>query len=379
MYYNNTFIFLFLIIVGCQSNIQDSKLNKLSVDLTEEKLAIHFAQFINSDVDIIPLDNYDESKNPIFFKEIHKFRYFKDEIYVLDFIYGKKVLVFNKKGEFQRSIGHVGDGPGGFKQAMDFDIINDEVRVLDVGRILNFDSNGSYLSMDKINDFVANRFIKFNKGYAFITGGRNDNNLILTNNDFKSQNSFFPYHTRALNVMLINPMSYSKEGDVIYRRQLNDTLFKINDFRRPDPYLYIDFKQKKSNINELLNSSNPESAISNAASQYCNIFDFYETQDYKYLAFFVDGEAWAYIYSNKSNKSILYKRSNLIDEITFDPRAFPVGVIGDKFVFQANPQNVLTGIESYQGTSSHFQKLKELEGNLEKEGNPVLFLVEFDF
>lgn len=379
MYYNNTFIFLFLIIVGCQSNIQDSKLNKLSVDLTEEKLAIHFAQFINSDVDIIPIDNYDESKNPIFFKEIDKFRYFKDEIYVLDFIYGKKVLVFNKKGEFQRSIGHVGDGPGGFKQAMDFDIINDEVRVLDVGRILNFDSNGSYLSMDKINDFVANRFIKFNKGYAFITGGRNDNNLILTNNDFKSQNSFFPYHTRALNVMLINPMSYSNEGDVIYRRQLNDTLFKINDFRRPDPYLYIDFKQKKSNINELLNSSNPESAISNAASQYCNIFDFYETKDYKYLAFFVDGEAWAYIYSNKSNKSILYKRSNLIDEITFDPRAFPVGVIGDKFVFQANPQNVLAGIESYQGTSSHFQKLKELEGNLEKEGNPVLFLVEFDF
>jgi len=97
------------------------------------------------------------------------------------------------------------------------------------------------------------------------------------------------------------------------------------------------------------------------------------------LAFFVGGEAWVYIYSNKSNKSVIYKRSNLIDEVTFDPRAFLAGVIGDKFVFKANPQNVLAGIESYQGTSPHFEKLKGLSGDLDKEGNPILFMVEFDF
>lgn len=63
----------------------------------------------------------------------------------------------------------------------------------------------------------------------------------------------------------------------------------------------------------------------------------------------------------------------------FDPKAFPVGVIGNKFVFKANPQNVLAGIESYRGTSNHFEKLKKLGANMEKEGNPVLFLVEFNF
>ena len=174
-------------------------------------------------------------------------------------------------------------------------------------------------------------------------------------------------------------MYYSPEGEAIYRRELIDTLFKISDFKRPVPYLYVDFQQKKSNINELLNSPNPGEAIANAASQYCNIFDFHETKDYKYLAFFVEGEAWVYIYSNKSNKSVIYKRSNLIDEITFDPRAFLAGVIENKFVFKANPQNVLAGIESYQGSSPHFEKLKESSEDLDKEGNPVLFLVEFDF
>ncbi|RAI90047.1 6-bladed beta-propeller [Algoriphagus yeomjeoni] len=379
MYNKNAFFLLILVVLGCQSSNQDLDLNSLSVDLTQEKTEVNFSQLVKTDVDIIPLDNYDESETPIFFRDIHKFRYYKNEFYILDFIYGRRVFVFDKNGKFQRFIGHNSEGPGGFKQAMDFDIVNGQVKVLDYGRFLNFEPNGDYLSMDKIDDFVGEKFIKYNEGYAFIGAGRDADNLVLSTNEFQKENSFFPYHTRALNVSLINPMYYSPEGEAIYRRQLNDTLFKITDFQRPVPYLYIDFQQKKSNINELLNSPDPEQAIANARSQYCNIFDFHETKDYKYLAFFVEGEAWVYIYSNKSNKSVIYKRSNLIDEITFDPRAVPVGVIGDKFVFRANPQNVLAGIESYQSTTPHFEKLKDLSDNLDQEGNPVLFLVEFDF
>lgn len=262
---------------------------------------------------------------------------------------------------------------------MDFDIINDTVKVLDVGRILNFEPNGNCISLNKMEGFMANKFIKFEKGYAFIGGGRDTDNLILANNEIRQESSFFPYHTRALNVLLINPMYYSPEGDAIYRRQLNDTLFQINDFERPSPYLYIDFKQKKSNINELLNSPNPEAAIINAGTQYCEIHDFYETKEYQYLVFSVEGEAWVYLQSKKSEKSFLYKRNNLTNDIMLDPYAFPVGVIGNKFVFKANPQNVLAGIESYQGTNNHFEKLKKLGANMEKEGNPVLFLVEFNF
>lgn len=376
---NNSFFLLLFLSFGCNSINQDSGLNSLSVDLTQEKTEIHFSQLVKSDVDIIPLDNFDKSGAPIFFREINKFRFYEDEFYILDFIYGRRVFVFDKTGKFQRFIGFVGEGPGGYKQAMDFDILNNQIKVLDYGRFLNFEPNGNYLSMDKIDGFIGEKFIKYNEGYAFIGAGRDADNLVLANNELQKESSFFPYHTRALNVMLINPIYYSPEGDAIYRRQLIDTLFKITDFQRPVPYLYVDFKQKKSNINELLNSSQPEQSIANARSQYCNIFDFHETKDYKYLAFFVEGEAWVCIYSNKSKKSFVYKRSNLIDEVTFDPKAFLAGVIGDKFVFKANPQNVLKGIESHKDSSPHVEKLKALSNDLDKEGNPVLFLVEFDF
>lgn len=245
MYNKIPFFFLVLVVLGCSSGTQESSLNRLSVDLSQEKKEVNFSQLIKADVDIIPFDNYDGSETPIYFRDIYKFRYYNDEFYILDFIYGKKVFVFDKNGKFQRSIGHNGDGPGGLKQIMDFDIINDQVKILDYGKFLIFEPNGNYLSMDKIDDFVGEKFIKYNEGYAFIGAGMDADNLVLATNELQKESSFFPYHTRALNVMQINPMYYSPGGEVIYRRQLNDTLFKISDFKKPVPYLYIDFQQKK--------------------------------------------------------------------------------------------------------------------------------------
>lgn len=379
MYFKKPLYLLLFFVIGCQVNTKESKLESIEIDLNQELHEVNFSDLINNNIEIIPFDNYDETNEPIFFSNISKLCYYKEEFYILDFIYSQKILVFNQEGEFQRSIGYRGDGPGGFKQAMDFDVINNQLKVLDYGRMLNFNLKGEFLSSEKTKDLVAIKFKKFDSGYAFITGGGDTHNLALTNNEYKKESSFFPYHTRALNVMSVNPIYQSYNGDIVYRRQLNDTLFKINDFQRPVPYLYIDFKQNKSNINELLNSSNPEEAISNAATQFCNIFDYYETKEYKYLAFSVNGEAWVYLYSNRSNKSILYKRSNLINEIMFDPKSSPVGVIGDKFVFKANPQNVLAGLNSYKGNSKQSQKLKNISDKIDKEGNPILFMVEFDF
>ena len=192
MYNKDAFFLLILVVLGCSPDNHDFGLNRLSVDLSQEKTEVQFSQLVKSDVDIIPLDNYDGSETPIFFNDIDKFRYHKNEFYILDLIYGRRVFVFDKNGKFQRFIGHHGEGPGGFKQAMDFDIINDQVKVLDYGRFLNFEPNGNYLSMDKIDDFVGEKFIKYNEGYAFVGAGIDADNLVLANNELQKDSSFFP-------------------------------------------------------------------------------------------------------------------------------------------------------------------------------------------
>jgi hypothetical protein len=377
-YFYLLFIFL-LFTFACNTRNNTVELDSLAIDINEELASINFAEFIDSNVEIISFDNFDIDGNPVFFRTINRLAYHEDQYYILDYISGKNIMVFDSAGKYIRSIGFRGDGPGGYRQPMDFFINAEKIEVLDVGRLLTYNLDGQFTNSRKLESFISEGFVKVDSGYAFIGAGRDTDNLILTNDQLQVNSSFFPYSTRALNLLLINPLYENFDGDIIYRRYMNDTLFQIDGFQRPKPYLYVDFKQNKSNINYLSNADELEKSVLEAENNNSNIFFFSETEDYRYLVFSLKGERWNFIYSRRTDKSKVFRQSKLIDEITFDPGAMPVGVIGDKFVFKANPQNVLAGIESYQGNSPHFQKLKDLSANLDKEGNPVLFLAEFDF
>jgi len=368
-------VFLF----ACSSKNKSNEIPALAVDLEEELNTIDFADLIDERVEIVPFQSFDSAGNPVYFRNIHSLAFAKGEYYLLDYLQGQTIMVFDQEGIFQRSIGFRGDGPGGYLQPMDFRILNNEIHVLDVGKVLVYDLEGTYLRKKNLPSFMANGFEKLSDGYAFIGAGMDTDNLILTNEGIEIKNSFFPYHTRAFNVLMVNPLFENPDGKTIYRRYLNDTLFQIDGFERPQPYLYVDFQQNKSNYTDLLKSENVEEAVQASWSKYCNIYAYYETDSYIFIVFSLNGERWNFIYSNSTGQSKTFRQSSLIDEVTFDPNMMPVGVIGNNFVIKANPENVLAGLGNFQGTNQTFQKLKKLEDSLDPEGNPILFLVEFDF
>ena len=372
-------LFLVLPLAGCEGIIQSKDIPSIEINLEEELEVISFSDLVKENVSIVSFQDLDLDGKPLFFKNINRLALKNGEYYVLDYVRGPFLMVFGQDGTFKRSIGFRGEGPGGYLQPMDFKIIDKEIEVLDVGRILVYDLDGNYLRQRKMQSFMANGFEKIPNGYAFIGAGMDTDNLILTDEQLDVQNSFFPYHTRAFNVLMVNPLFENRDGKTIYRRYLNDTLFQINDFDRPKPYIYFDFRQNKSNYVELLKSDNVEEAVQASRSEYCNIYAFYETENYKFIVFSLNGERWNFIYSNMTGRSKLFRQTSLIDEVTFDPNMMPVGVIEDKFVIRANPENVLAGIKNFNGSNQSFLKLKELEKDLDPEGNPILFLVEFDF
>lgn len=372
-------LFLVLPLAGCEGIIQSKDIPSIEINLEEELEVISFSDLVKENVSIVSFQDLYLDGKPLFFKNINRLALKNGEYYVLDYVRGPFLMVFGQDGTFKRSIGFRGEGPGGYLQPMDFKIINKEIEVLDVGRILVYDLDGNYLRQRKMQSFMANGFEKIPNGYAFIGAGMDTDNLILTDEQLDVQNSFFPYHTRAFNVLMVNPLFENRDGKTIYRRYLNDTLFQINDFDRPKPYIYFDFRQNKSNYVELLKSDNVEEAVQASRSEYCNIYAFYETENYKFIVFSLNGERWNFIYSNMTGRSKLFRQTSLIDEVTFDPNMMPVGVIEDKFVIRANPENVLAGIKNFNGSNQSFLKLKELEKDLDPEGNPILFLVEFDF
>lgn len=79
----------------------------------------------------------------------------------------------------------------------------------------------------------------------------------------------------------------------------------------------------------------------------------------------------------------MFQKSEFLDDVTLlKKNSYEVGVTGDKFVFQTRLSLLAQGIQDYMAneeSSDYLKKVKGLTYSLDKEGNPILFLVEFNF
>lgn len=382
---NNHFVYIFiLLILSCQvKKVEEiGEFHTLAIDFSSEAKELSFSDFIYPEIEVIPLDNLGDNSELIFINSIRKLQMHENELFLFDMIYSQKVIVFDRKGNYLRSIGRAGEGPGEYLQSIDFLIDKNEVHILDVSKVLTYNLNGEYLYSNKLGSFMSNGFSKFDSGYAFVGAGRGSDNLLLSDNDFELQKSYFPYHTRALNSLLINPMYNNPDGELVYRRKFNDTLFRIEKYKRPTPYLFVDFGSKRVDLNKLLNSPDPEIAIKTEGTKYCSILYFYESPKFQYLAFTLEGEKWINIHSIETGKSILFKNSNLNDDVTFVPYSSLIGVSGETFFFKVSHEQLISSIQSFgadDGLANHQRVLKVVASQLDKEDNPVLVGIRFKF
>jgi len=66
-------------------------------------------------------------------------------VYALDYKL-TKIFVFDKNGKFLHSIGKKGEGPGEYKNAYSFELIDDTIIVPDMGKFHYFKKNGEYIN-----------------------------------------------------------------------------------------------------------------------------------------------------------------------------------------------------------------------------------------
>mgnify|MGYP005748373311 CR=1 FL=1 len=380
--YTSLLFLILIVFYGCSSSNSKNEpsLNTLTIPFNEAVEKINFSELIDTSVVVIPLES-DLSKGA-FLNTINQLEIKGEEIYALDYLFNPTVQVFDRSGKFLRKIGKQGQAPGEYLQPMGFLFSKDTLEVLDAGKILKFDLNGNFLTSSRYEGFTASSFRKTDEGYAFITSGADEDNLVLTDNKLSKVSSHFPYKTRALNPILLNPIYSNPKGNIIYRRNLIDTLFELSDTKIPKPYLAFDYGEKKVNLNQLLASDNPERTIQDEIGKYAKTLYFFEGNNYYYLAFVLESEIWIMIKSNISGKSVLFKNSNMNNDVMVDQYSFLVGVSGDTFYFISKPERI---IPSFLPTTvpsafeSHKKKLEELVKKLDREGNPVLFGVKFNF
>ena len=270
-------IIFFVLFQSRNSKYQNSisKLETIDIQFDQARSQVYFSELIDTLVTIIPLQA-DLSKG-VYLNSIQKVLFNENQVYVFDLFSNPAVQVFDQKGRFLRNIGKNGQAPDEYIQPMDFIFSNDVMEVLDVGKLLKFDFEGGFLGSERYRGFTASQFEKLGSGYAFISSGFNEDNLILTDNNLSILSSSFPYHTRALNPMLLHPLYTNPDGKVIFRRNLIDTLFEVSESMKIEPYLFINYQEYRSDLQKILESDDPEREIENADEKFANTLYFYES------------------------------------------------------------------------------------------------------
>ncbi len=133
---------ILFISISCVRKVQtidSGSISTLNIDVNE--IGTHQVNKLSDilePIDVIALETTNES----LIRNINKIEFYKDDIYVLDLEGSKSLLVFSKNGKYKYKIGRIGNGPGEYSEPRDFDIDEEEVRILTHNKLLIYTSFG---------------------------------------------------------------------------------------------------------------------------------------------------------------------------------------------------------------------------------------------
>ena len=377
-FFNITIIVLVLILTSCDKNISEgNEMRVINISLKESEDKLKLSSIVKQKKWVIL-----ETTDSCLIGRIDKIKITKDYLFVLDIYSTKALYTFNKSGKFIAKIGRTGRGPGEY--AFPFDFTIDENRkliyILDNGnRLMQYSYNGSFIESLNLLGFTAFSVEKTNKGFAFISGDRDDN-LILTDNNLFKKNSYFPYVSRYVDKTIIHPLQ-EFNSTYLYRRNLCDTVFFIKEFEIT-PSTFINFGSKSFSL-----SQNPD-LVENTAKKkmrnYCIMRHYYETQTHIYIVFIYNNSPYINVYSKKTEKSILYDFNSYINDISYEQKSsYVLGIdeYSNSFVCLVEPFNLIDGIKKDIDQSDNEESYTEvltIAQRLSITSNPILLFLEFN-
>lgn len=179
--FSDKIIYLIFVLTSCGNPVHDGKIEKLSynkdivlINLDEAKnesdTFLYSSIFTN--VEMIYLDSNDINS---LIGVVHKIHATDNFIFILDIEKTKTIHVFNKKGQFLRTIGKIGSGPGELTQPYDFTIDEErnELYILDSAKqtVSKYDIlSGNLILTFSVNSNTTIRsfHIQYHEGSLFL-------------------------------------------------------------------------------------------------------------------------------------------------------------------------------------------------------------------
>lgn len=322
----------------------------------------------------------------------------KEYIYVHP-IEGERVVLYNIKGEFIKTVIKFGQGPGEFNgtlMGMQADEENNRLYVYSPERIFVYSLDGTFIESffpdynSVFTRYIGNdRFAAIAFPYVTFQGGSfgigiftKNGDTIATKNNFSSP--LVPAEKTGFTLGLTPPAYSSQSESVLFKTGSNDTIFRISK-NSIDPACII---QLRNSNDEIIRSLDATDFLSLTSGQFegdgdIYISDMFETVNQFYLRFRYNKDFYVASVHKKTGNTLVEKciKTGNLDELgsaniqfgmsgTMSYNNFPIwgNMEGNNLV------QIITHYELslYRNNSSVI--IPEALSELEEEGNPVFIL-----
>lgn len=312
--------------------------------------------------------------------EINKIVQFQEKLFILDRFNASAVFAFDTTGKFLFKLGSVGKGAGQFIYPHDLNIdsANKQILLLDSEnhRINKYKiENGEFISSIQI-PFLTTRFIKYGDFYGFVGGGKNEN-LIITNKNFKPLMNFFP---REVGLIKSPHESFHIISDSLLLFQLNykDTIYKIIK-DRVLPYRRIEYGKSGISFIDFKSLSKGEKILEKYKDKRITYRYYFETTNTLFFTFLQNNFYYMVIVSKSDDTVKIIPYDKVVNDITYENN-FPVILSSNTYgYFISIVDTEFIEKKGISNLGQHINRLsnRKLEMNSNKIKNPTLLFFKF--
>ncbi|MDR1882066.1 MAG: 6-bladed beta-propeller [Prevotella sp.] len=343
---------------------------------------------------------------------IDKMAVFNDLILVIDVRVAKGVFAFNKKGEFVRRIGSIGNGPGEYIRPNDFSIDTDNqlLYIIDNQRKINCYKlpGGEFVNSVKLQDEnIRSNYIQYYNGKMYADANSyvdTEDECMLREIDLKTGEQTACWlgnreYNRGFNCRFGNNTFHTTE-DPFYDSPYSgpkfvqlcmDTIIAL-DKNGVIPFISVkseNFITAEDIQKARKNDDNSNISLSSKLVQMKKVYqirDYLEGRDFIYFEYSIGTQTGTVMHNTKENSTnfISFVLDDLIYKTNFDKQEF--GILPD-FIYSDKD-----GVYGYVDTHYmeefirhvHEDKLNPDNAQVEKlmklteDSNPVLFYYEYE-
>ncbi|MDR1338843.1 MAG: 6-bladed beta-propeller [Prevotellaceae bacterium] len=272
------------------------------------RINIHEAKSIDLSMGrMIELETTDSS----LLYDIAHILFFKEKLFVLT---REKVVVFDSNGKYLFNLSGTGQGPGEYTAFGSMFVKGEYIYVFDkmTKRVLCFDDNGKYLSVEKIPDSTGS----LSDVYPLADGRFVGKNMFRGDHEYTPAGSILDdkyglievVDGRKVNTGLTSYDNFFQYGEhILYWEMLCDTIFSIREYKNMIPLYYVDFgeyaippsERKNKDVYDLIDYTNRPENVNKTATY----IRFVSEDEHNIRFMFAFRQKTPFVFYNKHDKT----------------------------------------------------------------------------